>query len=176
VFALSDKEFAMPRPIAGVMGAGEEATPQDLANAYQLGRLLAEDGWTVLSGGRDAGVMREVNRGAKSVPGSLTVGVLPSAASRVAADVDVVIVTEMHNARNNINILSSRVVIACGNGGAGTASEIALALKAGRPVILLGVDELTRSFFQRLGGDNVFVASSPKEVTALARPFWPKDV
>src|SRR5262245_26442491 len=133
----------MPRPIVGVMGAGEDATAQDLGNAYRLGRLLAEAGWTILSGGRDAGVMREVNRGAKSVPGSLTVGVLPGASSPVAADVDVAIITEMHNARNNINVLSSRVVIACGNGGPGTASEVALALKAGRPVILLGADELT---------------------------------
>jgi uncharacterized protein (TIGR00725 family) len=156
------------------MGAGDEATAQDLANAYQLGRLLSEDGWIVLSGGRDAGVMREVNRGAKSVPGSLTVGILPSASSRVSADVDVVIITEMHNARNNINVLSSRVIIACGNGGPGTASEIALALKADRPVILLGADDLTQAFFQRLGGDKVEVADSPATAVAAARQFLPR--
>jgi uncharacterized protein (TIGR00725 family) len=155
------------------MGAGEDARPQDLDNAYRLGRLLAEAGWTILSGGRDAGVMREVNRGAKSVPGSLTVGVLPGAASPVAADVDVAIITEMHNARNNINVLSSRVVIACGNGGPGTASEVALALKAGRLVILLGADELTCAFFRRLGGDRVLVAASPEEAAAAARQFFP---
>jgi hypothetical protein len=91
----------------------------------------------------------------------------------VAADVDVVIVTEMHNARNNINVLSSRVVIACGNGGPGTASEVALALKAGRPVILLGADDLTRTFFQRLGGDKVLVAGSPREAVEAARQFLP---
>jgi uncharacterized protein (TIGR00725 family) len=156
------------------MGAGEDATPQDLDNAYRLGRLLALAGWTILSGGRDAGVMREVNRGAKSVPGSLTVGVLPTASAPVAADVDVAIITEMHNARNNINVLSSRVVIACGNGGPGTASEVALALKAGRPVILLGADELTCAFFRRLGGARVHVAATPEEAAAAARPFLPR--
>jgi uncharacterized protein (TIGR00725 family) len=156
------------------MGPGEEATTQELANAYDLGRLLAEDGWTILSGGRDAGVMREVNRGAKSVPGSLTVGILPSESWRVSEHLDVVIITEMHNARNNINVLSSHVVIACGSGGPGTVSEIALALKAGRPVILLGADELTRSFFVRLGGDRVRVAESPDEAARTARQFRPE--
>jgi uncharacterized protein (TIGR00725 family) len=153
------------------MGPGEEATAQDLVNAYDLGRLLAEDGWTVLCGGRDAGVMREVSRGAKTVPGGLTVGILPSVSSRVSAHIDVAIITEMHNARNNINVLSSHVVIACGNGGAGTVSEVALALKAGRPVILLGADALTISFLQRLAGDRIQVVNSPEEALRAARPF-----
>jgi uncharacterized protein (TIGR00725 family) len=155
------------------MGPGEEAGPADLTAAFQLGRLLAQEGWVLLSGGRDAGVMREVNRGAKTVAGSLTVGVLPSASAPVAPDVDVAIVTEMHNARNNINVLSSHVVIAVGNGGPGTASEVALALKAGKPVILLGADELSRSFFQRLGKGRVLVADSPEAAVAAARPFRP---
>lgn len=163
----------MPRPIAGVMGPGEGAAPGDLANAFRLGRLLAEEGWVVLSGGRDAGVMREVNRGAKAVAGSLTVGVLPSAAAPVAPGVDVAIVTEMHNARNNINVLSSHVVIACGVGGPGTVSEVALALKAGKPVVLLGADELSRSFFQRLGSGRVIAVDSPEEAVAAARRFRP---
>ncbi len=162
----------MPLPIAGVMGAGEGASPAALADAFELGRLLALDGWVVLSGGRDAGVMREVSRGAKQA-GGLTVGILPSAEAAVAPDVDVAIVTGMHNARNNINVLSSRVVIACGDGGAGTASEVALALKAGKPVILLGVEELTRSFFRRLGGERVHAVATPAEAVEVARRFRP---
>jgi uncharacterized protein (TIGR00725 family) len=153
------------------MGPGEEATPQDLKNAYQLGRLLAEDGWTVLCGGRDAGIMREVSRGAKTVAGSLTVGILPSVSARVSEYIDIAIVTEMHNARNNINVLSSQVVIACGNGGPGTVSEVALALKAGRPVILLGADGLTQAFFQRLDGERVQVAGSSEVAVTEARKY-----
>src|SRR5262249_5995381 len=156
--------------IAGVMGPGEGATAADLANAFELGRLLAAEGWVVLSGGRDAGVMREVSRGARSA-GGLTVDILPGASARPAPDVDVVIVTQMHNARNNINVLSSHVVIACGAGGPGTASEVALALKAGKPVILLGADDLSRAFFGRLAPDRVFVAASAEEAVALAGRF-----
>jgi uncharacterized protein (TIGR00725 family) len=155
------------------MGPGEGASAEALADAFALGKLLAADGWVVLTGGRDAGVMREASRGAKEVPGSLTVGVLPSARARVSPHIDVAIVTEMHNARNNVNVLSSHVVIACGNGGAGTASEIALALKAGKPVILLGADELTHSFFARLGGERVIVVATPEEAVAAARRFRP---
>lgn len=162
----------MTKPVAGVMGPGEDATQADLDNAFQLGKLLAAAGWVVLSGGRDAGVMREVNRGAKSA-GGLTIGILPSASARVAPDVDIVILTEMHNARNNINVLSSHVVIACGEGGPGTVSEIALALKAGRPVVLLGVSELSKTFFDRLGCGKVLFAASAEEAVALADRFKP---
>lgn len=157
------------------MGPGEGASATELAHARRLGELLAGDGWVVLSGGRDAGVMREVNRGAKSIAGALTIGILPSASSRVSPDVDVAIITEMHNARNNINVLSSHVVIACGLGGPGTASEIALALKAGKPVILLGADELARSFYRRLGGDRLIIAETPEETVAAARRLVSRD-
>jgi uncharacterized protein (TIGR00725 family) len=162
----------MAKAVAGVMGPGEDAKPADLTNARELGRLLANDGWVVLSGGRDAGVMREVNRGAKSV-GGLTVGVLPSASSRASADVDIVIVTEMHNARNNINVLSSHVVISCGDGGPGTVSEVALAMKAGKPVILLGVSDLSRAFYSRLARENMHFATTAAEAVRLASRYNP---
>jgi uncharacterized protein (TIGR00725 family) len=154
------------------MGPGEDATDADNANAFKLGKLLAEAGWVVLSGGRDAGVMRAVNRGAKSA-GGLTIGIVPTADSRVSPDVDVVVVTEMHNARNNINVLSSHVVIACGDGGPGTVSEIALAMKAGKPVILLGANELSRAFFSRLARDKLWFATSPEEAVVEAARHWP---
>lgn len=154
------------------MGAGDEASPADLTRAFELGQLLAREGWVVLSGGRNAGVMREVNRGAKSVAGSLTIGILPGADDSAAApDVDVAIVTGMHNARNNINVLSSRVIFACGLGGPGTVSEVALALKAHKPVILVGVDDPTSQFFRRLAGEHLFCADTATEAVALARQF-----
>jgi uncharacterized protein (TIGR00725 family) len=162
------------RPIAGVMGPGEGACLLDLEAAFRLGQLLAQEGWVVLSGGRDAGIMREVNRGAKTVPGSLTIGILPTASAPVAPDVDVAIVTEMHNARNNINVLSSHVVIAFGDGGPGTASEIALALKAGKPVVLLGADELSQRFFARLGAGKVIATATSEEAVEAARAFRPE--
>jgi uncharacterized protein (TIGR00725 family) len=168
---MCEGDLAMPLPVAGVMGPGEDASAKDRSDARKLGELLATDGWVVLSGGRNSGVMREVNRGAKAVPGSLTIGILPSASAAIAPDVDVAIITEMHNARNNVNVLSSRVVVAFANGGAGTVSEIALALKAGKPVILLGPDDVARSFYLRLSKNRIVIVDSPEAAVAAARPF-----
>ncbi len=159
----------MRRFVVGVMGPGEAADEAAIRAARALGRLIASEGWVVLSGGRDAGVMRAVNRGAKEVAGSLTVGVLPSAQAPVSPDVDIVIVTEMQSARNNINVLSSDVVVACGNAGPGTASEIALALKARKPVVLLAADPDTAAYFSRLGGDRVSLAQTPQDAIAVIK-------
>jgi uncharacterized protein (TIGR00725 family) len=153
--------------VVGVVGSGDDSRPA-VAVARRLGELLAREGWVVLSGGRNAGVMRAVNEGAKKVPGSLTVGILPNAAAAVAPDVDVVIVTDLNNARNNVIGLSSNVLIACGVDGPGTASEVALALKNGKPVILLGVDDLTRDFFQRMEG-RLDLARTPEEAVQIIR-------
>src|SRR4028119_1144630 len=116
----------MKKIIIGVMGPGEQATATDLQNAYELGKLIAQQGWVLLTGGRNVGVMDAANTGAKAANG-LTVGILPTAdPSGISKAIDIPIFTDMGNARNNINVLSSDVVIACGM-GAGTASEVALA-------------------------------------------------
>jgi uncharacterized protein (TIGR00725 family) len=163
----------MSRFIVGVIGAGRASAP-DEENARQLGELIAREGWIVLSGGRNAGVMNAVSEGAKRVEGSLTIGILPTAGSdegSVSKYVDVAIFTGMGNARNNINVLSSHVVVACGASGAGTVSEIALALKAPspRPVILLTDDEAAIAFFKKLGGEMVTIASNPVAAIELIR-------
>jgi predicted Rossmann-fold nucleotide-binding protein len=77
-------------------------------------------------------------------------------------------VAGMGNARNAINVLSSDVVIACGM-GAGTASEIALALKSDKDVIVLGEDPEAIAFFQAIGNERVTVASDPDDAIAIAR-------
>ncbi len=66
----------MKKIIIGVMGPGEQATATDLQNAYELGKLIAQQGWVLLTGGRNVGVMDAANQGAKSANG-LTVGILP---------------------------------------------------------------------------------------------------
>ncbi|MFN9175396.1 MAG: hypothetical protein ACK58N_13080 [Synechocystis sp.] len=71
----------MAKFIVGVMGAGEGATEQATKFAQVLGKLIAANGWIVLSGGRNCGVMQAVNQGAKQVPHSLTIGILPSSKS-----------------------------------------------------------------------------------------------
>lgn len=124
------------RLVVGVMGAascGEETA----ALAERVGSLLADRGAVVLCGGR-GGVMEAAARGARS-RGGLVVGVLPG---RDADDsppnpsVDVAIFTGMGDGRNWVNACSSDAIVAIA-GGWGTLSEIALARKIGRPVVLL---------------------------------------
>jgi predicted Rossmann-fold nucleotide-binding protein len=61
------------------------------------------------------------------------------------------VVTDLGQGRNVVNVLTSRVVVAVGAGGPGTASEVALALKYGRPVVLLAVPPVWTAFFASLG-------------------------
>ncbi len=158
----------MRRTVAGVIGPGSEASAEVLETAFELGRQIAQAGWVLLTGGRSAGVMDAASRGAKE-GGGLTVGILPTEdASGMSEAVDIAILTGMGQARNNINVLSSRIVFACGM-GAGTASEIALALKAGKKVILLCGNEESNAFFQSLGKDSVLIARRPDEAIAIAK-------
>jgi len=158
----------MRRTIIGVMGPGGGAGAKDLENARRLGALIARQGWVVLCGGRSVGVMDAVCSGAKEA-GGLTVGVLPNDDAVGASEaVEIAIVTGMGNARNAINVLSSDVVVACGM-GAGTASEIALALKAKKDVILLGDHKEAIEFFRAIGKDSVKVARDPDDVIVIAR-------
>jgi uncharacterized protein (TIGR00725 family) len=138
------------RPVIGVMGASEPS-PGTLAVARRLGRLAAEAGWVVLTGGRPAGVMEAASAGAKSVPGSLTIGILPSGREGpVSIYVDLAIFTGVGEARNAINVLSSDVVVACGVEGPGTASEVALALRLGQPTVLVAAAPAAAAFFQSI--------------------------
>lgn len=162
----------MRKTIIGVMGPGQ-ATPTDLQNAYQLGELIAQKGWVLLTGGRNVGVMDAASIGAKSANG-LTIGILPGDSTEgVSQSVDIAIATDLGNARNNINVLSSDVVIACGI-SSGTASEIALAIKANKPVILLNSDRASQAFFQNLSPQTVYIANSPELAINIASSILSK--
>jgi uncharacterized protein (TIGR00725 family) len=152
----------MRRFVVGVMGPGDDATLEAEQSAELLGELIAREGWVLLTGGRDAGVMRAAGRGAKKVAGSFVVGILPNETAPADPLLDLAIVTNMNEARNAINVLSSDVVVACG-GGSGTASEIALALKSGKSVILLKSSDAASTFFRELAAERVFMARSPHE-------------
>ena len=150
------------------MGPGDNPTQGDLINAEELGSMIAKEGWVLLTGGRREGVMDRASKGAQEA-GGLVVGVLhTSDHSGMSEHVDIPIVTGMGGARNNINVLSSDVVIACGM-QAGTASEVALAIKAGKQVILLTDDEEGKAFFQRLGGNLVVFVNSPEVAVDCVR-------
>jgi uncharacterized protein (TIGR00725 family) len=103
------------------------------AVAEEVGRLLAESGAVLVCGGR-GGVMEAACRGAQTA-GGLTVGILPGEDQAAANPyVDLPIVTGLGEARNVVVVRTSQALIAVG-GEYGTLSEIAFALKLGRPVV-----------------------------------------
>ena len=154
----------MRKILVGVMGPGDEASNNAEATAFELGQLIAKEDWVLLSGGRNVGVMEAVNKGAKSQNG-LTLGILPlSDQSQTSAYIDLTLLTGMGSARNNIEILSADALIVVAESlGAGTASEACLALKAKKPIILLGPDTNTQTFFQNLGKEFTHIVSTPQE-------------
>lgn len=155
-------------PIIGIMGAGR-ASERSLALAHRLGRLVAERRWIVLTGGRPEGVMAAANAGAKTVPGSVTLGILPSASEGVDPGVDIAVFTGLGDARNAVNVLTSDIVVACGVEGPGTASEVGLALKSERPVVLLAPSPEAAAFFRQVaGGAPLQVVETPEETLRAA--------
>lgn len=145
--------------IIGVMGGGN-ASNEDKISAYGLGSLIAAQGWILLNGGRNCGIMEASAKGAMD-NGGITVGILPdSDYEQVSEYISIPILTGMGNARNCINILSSHYIVAC-QGGAGTLSEIALALKKKKPLILLNFD--TRGLFEEYADkDLLFFVDTPE--------------
>jgi len=114
-----------------VVGSGVEHE----AAAEDVGRLLAERGCTVVTGGGGE-VMAAACRGAKAAGGT-TIGILPGEHRGDANPwVDHVVVTGIGHARNLAVVASSSAVIAVG-GSWGTMSEIALARRLGRAVVIL---------------------------------------
>jgi len=114
-----------------VIGSGVEWE----AAAEEIGRLLAERGCTVVTGGLGE-VMAAAHRGAKAAGGT-TIAILPGE-RRDAANpwADHVVVTGIGQARNLAVAASGDAVIAVG-GGWGTLAEIAFARRLGRPVVAL---------------------------------------
>ena len=120
------------------MGSGE-AVPDELAVAEEAGAAVAAASCGLVCGGL-GGVMEAACRGARS-RGGLTLGLLPGV-DREAANgwVVVAVPTGLGEARNALVVRAADAVVAIG-GGWGTLSEIALALKAGLPVVGIGTWE-----------------------------------
>lgn len=156
----------MNRPaIIGVMGGGS-VSPQTSDLAYKLGVALAGEGWTVLNGGRNTGIMDAVSHGAND-SGGLVVGILPDGnLERASPYLTIPIRTGMGDSRNVINILSSDVVIAL-PGDAGTFSEIALALKNHKPLFLLGWN--TPPVISGLKGELILIRSIPELLSQIKK-------
>jgi uncharacterized protein (TIGR00725 family) len=136
-----------------VIGSGREHE----ARAEEVGRLVAERGCTVITGGLGE-VMAAASRGAKEAGGT-TIGILPGERREEANPwVDHVVVTGIGHARNLAVVGSADAVIAVG-GSWGTLAEIAFASRLGRKVVILEPG---------LSVEGVVRASSPREAVDLA--------
>ena len=134
---ISSSDKPLTRKLIAVCGPGASANPDSalLALAFETGQELARAGWGLVCGGL-GGVMEAACRGAVAV-GGLTVGILPGTGTSEANPfVQIAICTGIGEARNLTVVASGQAVIAVG-GEFGTLSEIALARKLGRPVVLL---------------------------------------
>ncbi|MGH9187969.1 MAG: LOG family protein [Acidimicrobiales bacterium] len=137
---------------------GYDADHATEAAAEAVGRLLAQRGAVVVTGGRQ-GVAAAASRGAVAA-GGLTVGILPGR-SRAEANpwVQVAVPTGLGETRNALVVMDADAVIAF-PGRYGTLSEVAFALLAGTIVIGLGTWDV----------DGVLAADSPEEAVTLALP------
>ena len=146
--------------VIGVIGGGDSGTDQSAA-ATEIGRLIAQRGWHLVCGGL-GGVMEASARGAHEA-GGVTIGLLPGN-NRDSANrfITVPIATGLGEGRNLLIIRSSDLLIAVG-GEYGTLSEIALALKTGKPVIGLDTWDIP----------GVIRASSPEDVLVKAEGLLP---
>jgi len=142
----------MNAPQVAVVGSGSDR----VAQAEEVGRLLAERGCTVVTGGLGE-VMAAAHRGAKAAGGT-TIAILPGEAHADANPwADHVVVTGIGHARNLAVAASGQAVIAVG-GSYGTLAEIGFALRLGRPVVQLGEGPAV---------DGVIAAASPREAVDL---------
>ncbi|HEU4630101.1 MAG TPA: hypothetical protein VFS08_10140 [Gemmatimonadaceae bacterium] len=156
----------MPQRCIAVVGPGEGADERALADASALGRLIAEHGWVTLTGGRAVGVMAAAADGAASV-GGLAIGLLPGADRGDAAPaLTVALPTGLGEARNAVLVTAADAVIGCGL-SPGTASELALALRLGRPTVLVRPAAASAAFFAALADDTrLHVAGTPADAVA----------
>jgi len=137
-----------------VIGASV-CTPEEKEWAETVGFLIAGNHETLLCGGR-GGVMEAACAGAKKDGGCTTVGIIPGTEGGNRY-LDIVIRTGLGIARNAVIVNSADSVLAIG-GGAGTLSEIAMALKQRIPVFGLKTWDI----------DGVFKCETPEEAVLMA--------
>jgi len=105
--------------------------------SYIVGKEIALSGNILINGGR-GGVMEASAKGAHDA-GGLVIGVLPGDRSDANPYIKIPIVTGIGECRNIIIVKSSDVIIAI-DGGYGTLSEIAFALKFNIPIVVVGIN------------------------------------
>ena len=126
------------QPIIGVIGGGRCSRDQQ-EKAAAVGRYVAQNGGVIVCGGL-GGTMEGAARGAAEAGGKV-IGIIPSDDRGDANEfVDYVIPTGLGEARNLLVVRTADAIVAF-PGAFGTLSEVAFALKIGKPVIAVGAWE-----------------------------------
>jgi len=119
-----------------VVGPGAEADEAIRGVAHEVGRLLAQRGAVVVTGGL-GGVMESAAAGARAA-GGIVVGLLPGADHAEGnADLTVTLPTGLGEVRDALVVRGAHAVI-CVGGSWGTLVEVALAMRTGVPVVCVG--------------------------------------
>jgi uncharacterized protein (TIGR00725 family) len=146
----------LPEPIYVAVIGGGDVGPEIAHLALEVGRELARKEAVLLCGGL-GGVMAAAAQGVREA-GGVSLGILPDPDRRRANPfLTYALATNLGHARNMIIAHSADAVIAV-DGGYGTVSEAAIALKLGKPVVALQVS-WDLPGLQR--------ASTPQEAVAL---------
>jgi uncharacterized protein (TIGR00725 family) len=158
-------------PYLAVIGPAE-AGPALLAVAEEVGRLIAQAGAVLLSGGL-GGVMEAACRGARQA-GGVTIGLLPGTDRATGnAYLTVALPTGLGQGRNLLLIRGADAIV-CVGGSWGTLSEVAMARRtAGKPVVILSgwsIRDVTGAPVE----DGLLRASDPAEAVRLALHGTPR--
>ena len=111
---------------------GQQCSPELYDDAVEIGRRIAELPAVLVTGGL-GGIMEAASKGAQRAAGT-TIGIIPTENREDGNPyLDHVIVTGIGQARNALVVLNGDLVVAI-DGRHGTLSEIAMAMRYGRPV------------------------------------------
>ncbi len=152
------------RRLIGVIGSSI-GTPEQLNLAREVGKRIAQRDAILICGGM-TGVMQAAAQGAQEA-GGLTIGILPGANASESPPnefIEIALFTGLREARNYVIASVCEGLIAIG-GGYGTLSEIALALRLGKPLVLL------RSWLFQIEGETLAIPTANTAEEAIER-LW----
>lgn len=149
----------MPAPYVLLSGPSNPLDLGLLETARAVGRLLAERGWYVLTGGL-GGAMAAAAEGVDQAGGT-AIAILPGTDRADASPGHTIVLpTGLGEMRNALLVRGADAVLAIG-GSWGTLSEVALAASTGVPVVAVG------SHLSGLPGPEVRFAETPEAAVEL---------
>ena len=137
----------MTKSICVYCGSRNGANPAYLQDATDTGAMIARNGWRLVYGAGDVGLMGAVAR-ATQAAGGKTFGVIPTHLMRLEVgkrDLDSFVITETMHERKKVMFMNSDVIVVL-PGGAGSLDEFFEVLTWGqiglhaKPIILLNTE------------------------------------